>query len=472
MSNFLENYGKSIFVLVLIAILIAFASPLGIKIKEYTLARVDNLKQTSDDLIAGKPKVDPNEPKEVTDIYAILYTDGELDLSSKEIVPEKGREVIKQWGNVTSYYRAWTSSSYNKQVKTIKILDAIKPETCYKMFKGCSNLTTLINFDKLYTSEVENFASMFENCTSLTDISSLKNLNVSNGTDFNDMFKYCESLYDATCLDNWNLKDSATKTDMFETTYGTIKNSININKNEIDAILYSDGELVLSNFKIKPKKEIEQKFYKINPNAYPWSGNAFSEKITTVSILDEIKPSTCKYMFLNCVNLKTLNNFEKFYTSNVLSFNSMFYLCTSLTDISSLKNWNVSNGTDFNNMFKSCTSLTDISSLKNWNVSNGTNFAGMFFNCTSLTDISSLKNWNVSNCTNFASMFENCTSLTDISSLKNWDVSNGKKFSCMFKDCESLYDATCLNNWKISDSAIKDDMFYNIKVTEFPSWYK
>ena len=70
MSNFLEQYGKALFVLVLIAILIAFASPLGLKIKEYTLAKVDNLKQTSDNLIAGKPKVDSNEPKEVTDIYA------------------------------------------------------------------------------------------------------------------------------------------------------------------------------------------------------------------------------------------------------------------------------------------------------------------------------------------------------------------------------------------------------------------
>lgn len=33
MNNFLETYGKAIFTLVIIAILIAFAGPLGIKIK-------------------------------------------------------------------------------------------------------------------------------------------------------------------------------------------------------------------------------------------------------------------------------------------------------------------------------------------------------------------------------------------------------------------------------------------------------
>ena len=215
MSNFLENYGKAIFVLVLIAILIAFASPLGIKIKEYTLARVDNLKQTSDDLIAGKPKVDSSEPKEVTDIYAILYADGELDLSSKEIVPEKGKEVTAKWNKVTNYTSAWASSTYNSKIKTAKILDAIKPKTCDFMFDSCSNLTTLINFDKLYTSEVKEFVQMFGSCTSLTDISALKNWNVSNGTKFTNMFLNCNNLYDATCLNNWNVKDSADKSAMF-----------------------------------------------------------------------------------------------------------------------------------------------------------------------------------------------------------------------------------------------------------------
>ena len=445
MSNFLENYGKAIFVLVLIAILIAFASPLGIKIKEYTLARVDNLKQTSDDLIAGKPKVDSNEPKEVTDIYAILYSDGELDLSSKEIVPEKGREVIRQWEKDTSYLYAWASTTYRKEVKKVKILDSIKPKTCEKMFDGCLNLTTLINFDKLYTSEVNNFSFMFDDCTSLTDISqlqnwdvskgtnfkgmfynctslkdisALKNWNVSNGTDFGSMFINCKSLYDATCLNNWNVKDSARKTNMFKTTYGTIKNTLVFNENEVNGILYSDGELVLSHFKIKPTKEITEQWEKDTSYLYAWASTTYRKEVKKVKILDSIKPKTCEKMFDGCLNLTTLINFDKLYTSEVNNFSFMF---------------------------DDCTSLTDISQLQNWDVSKGTNFKGMFYNCTSLKDISALKNWNVSNGTDFGSMFINC---------------------------KSLYDATCLNNWNVKDSARKTNMFSNTNITTFPSWYK
>ena len=416
MSNFLENYGKALFVLVLIAILIAFASPLGLKIKEYTLARVDNLKQTSDDLIAGKPKVDSNEPKEVTDIYAILYADGELDLSSKEIVPEEGREVTEQWNKVTSYTSAWAYATYNKQVKTIKILDAIKPKTCYMMFDGCSNLTTLINFDKLYPSESNNFSRMFyyctlltdisqlqnwnvsngtefdwmfRDCTSLTDISPLKNWNVSNGTKFYSMFQNCNNLYDATCLNNWNVKDSANKSSMFKTTYGTIKNTLVFNENEVDGILYSDGELVLSHFKVKPTKETLYKYGQVTDYNDAWSNWYTNDhkQVITVKILDDIKPKTCRYMFDGCLNLTTLINFDKLYTSEVNNFNYMFRN-TQISDLSQLKNWNVSNGTDFSDMFSKCSKLTDISPLKNWNISDSATKTDMFAN-TKVTEFPS-----------------------------------------------------------------------------------
>lgn len=45
MNNFLETYGKAIFTLVIIAILIAFAGPLGIKIKNATTKKVCQTEQ-------------------------------------------------------------------------------------------------------------------------------------------------------------------------------------------------------------------------------------------------------------------------------------------------------------------------------------------------------------------------------------------------------------------------------------------
>ena len=131
MSNFLEQYGKALFVLVLIAILIAFASPLGIKIKEYTLARVDNLKQISDDLISGKPRVDPNEPKEAMDyVYACLYNDGELVLSANEINPTK--EILNNYGKSNVYKIKWDNNC--QKVKSVNILTPIKPKSCQNWF--------------------------------------------------------------------------------------------------------------------------------------------------------------------------------------------------------------------------------------------------------------------------------------------------------------------------------------------------
>ena len=57
MSNFMETYGKALFVLVLVAILIAFASPIGVKIKTAVLAQVDKLDSIGNDEIENrKPK--------------------------------------------------------------------------------------------------------------------------------------------------------------------------------------------------------------------------------------------------------------------------------------------------------------------------------------------------------------------------------------------------------------------------------
>ena len=385
MSNFLENYGKSIFVLVLIAILIAFASPLGIKIKEYTLARVDNLKQTSDDLIAGKPKVNPNEPKEVTDIYAILYTDGELDLSSKEIVPKEGKEVTAKWNKVTDYTAAWSSTTYREKIKTAKILDAIKPKTCEKMFYDCYKLKKITNFDKLYTSEVKNFSDMFYLCT--IDINQLKNLNVSNGTNFSEMFKECYDLYDASILNSWKtngtgIKKDAILTDMFKTYDGTIKNPFISNENEIDSVLYTDGELVLSHFKIKPTKEVLGTWaFTHNEWLYKY------QSIESVRILDKIKPTDCSRMFYDCYKLKKITNFDKIDTSEVKNFSDMFYRCT--IDINQLKNWDVSNGTDFSEMFKDCNNLYDASILNSWNVSVSATKTNMFYR----TQVTNFPSW-------------------------------------------------------------------------------
>ena len=92
MSSFLEQYGKAIFVLVLIAILIAFAGPLGIKIKNATTGKVCQTEQIGKDEITvamGKNDdseiggvVRPNEPETALDqVYCIYYDNLEMTIS-------------------------------------------------------------------------------------------------------------------------------------------------------------------------------------------------------------------------------------------------------------------------------------------------------------------------------------------------------------------------------------------------------
>ena len=88
MSSFLEQYGIAIFTLVLIAILIAFAGPLGLKIKEYTLEKAKQTEQIGKDgvTVATGGTVRPTEPAEaVYKVYCIYYDDGEMTISQNEI---------------------------------------------------------------------------------------------------------------------------------------------------------------------------------------------------------------------------------------------------------------------------------------------------------------------------------------------------------------------------------------------------
>lgn len=79
MSKILETYGTALFVLVIMVILISFAGPLGLKIKEYTLDRTNNIHEIGRDVMN-------DENSSMDTIYACLYTDGELILSWVELV--------------------------------------------------------------------------------------------------------------------------------------------------------------------------------------------------------------------------------------------------------------------------------------------------------------------------------------------------------------------------------------------------
>ena len=221
------------------------------------------------------------------------------------------------------------------------------------------------------------------------------------------------------------------------------------------AILYTDGELVISKNQTLLLKKIIKNYGKFEDTNVPWKKE--SEQIENVQILDQVKSNCMKEWFENCINLITLIDFKNLDVSNCTDFSFMFSFCESLENLNGLQNWNVFNGTNFLCMFGNCESLEDLNELQHWNVSNGIYFSSMFAACKSLQDLNGLSNWNVFNSSKFNRMFADCESLQDIKELKKWNLSNGTNFSAMFAFCKSLKEISLPNTLYI----LKEEMFFN-----------
>ena len=187
MHNFLEQYGKAIFVLVLIAILIAFANPLGTKIKTATTEKVNQTTEIADDETYVARTGRPKPPKTAVDqVYCIYYSDGELVISQNQIEPESGRTVKTQ-----GFYNY--PSDCTNQMTTVQFEGAVMPKSCELWFVNCFKLTEIKNIKNLYTNESTSMYDMFLYCKSLKSID-LKNFDTSKVTTMKNMFYGCYNL--------------------------------------------------------------------------------------------------------------------------------------------------------------------------------------------------------------------------------------------------------------------------------------
>ena len=100
------------------------------------------------------------------------------------------------------------------------------------------------------------------------------------------------------------------------------------------------------------------------------------DKITSVNILNEIKPTACSVWFFCCKNLTEIKNIDNLNTSACTEMVCMFYNCESLTSLD-VSNWNTSKCTDMLAMFVDCSSLTSLDA-SNWDTSKCTDMSYMF----------------------------------------------------------------------------------------------
>ena len=163
-----------------------------------------------------------------------------------------------------------------------------------------------------------------------------------------------------------------------------------------------------------------------------WRNKA--EKVKTINILSEIKPTNCFGWFLNFENLTQIKNIENFNTKNVYDMGVMFGSCCSLTSLD-LSHFDTGSVTSMSDMFRDCTSLASLD-LSNFNTSKVESMDGMFKNCSALVSLN-ISGFDTSNVGYMNSMFCGCNALSSID-VTHFDTSKTLSMESMFCDCSSL----------------------------------
>ena len=125
---------------------------------------------------------------ELTSVYAKLYNDGTLILSSTDYT-DTSKILTKDFKEVKNKAASnyWSASDYNTLVTKVSFYDEIVPSTTAYYFNNLTNLTSFENMSNLETSLVTNMQNMFAGCTKLTSID-VSHFNTSNVTNMASMF--------------------------------------------------------------------------------------------------------------------------------------------------------------------------------------------------------------------------------------------------------------------------------------------
>ena len=285
------------------------------------------------------------------------------------------------------YYYQYHSSNYGGWRVIVKdrsktayepILESINGEpitSVYQTFSDCAFLTTAPTIP----NSVTNMESAFAGCTSLTTAPTIP----SGVTNMESTFLFCTSLTDLSSLVIPNSVTNMYRTFCSCTSLTTTPKIQNGITNMESAFLSCTSLTDLSSFVIPNSVT----------NMY-WAFRDCTSLITAPTI-----PSSVTNMFgtfYGCTSLTTVPNIP----NSVTDMGSPFSGCTSLTVAPEISNI----VTNMQSTFYNCTSLTTTPEIS----SSVTNMQGTFYNCTSLTTAPSIP----SSVTKIRQTFDGCTSLT------------------------------------------------------------
>ena len=492
MSNFMETYGKALFVLILIAILIAFASPIGVKIKTAVLAQVDKL-----DSIGNEEIEDRNSKNYKTVDTEKLWTESHTNsyfferVSSDKTSADynkwksnnKGKDSTSavstftiETTSETEYSFDWTVSSesnYDKLTITCNGTTIVNGVSGTK--NGTQKVTLKSGMNTLKaTYSKDSSSASGDDCATIT----LSNIKIS-GCKNKQTGEISNHIYD-----KGKITKEATCTKNGEKTF-TCKNCGNTKIEVINKLghNYDNGKITKATTCTKNgeklftcKKCSNTKTEVINKLGHNYDNGKIT-KAATCSTNGE-KLFTCK----KCGNTKTesinkLNhNFVNgictncgFKTSDMPAVDQIYCIyysyekdrgdgCMIQENELVIAQNEIEPETDKTVVKKGffekpmdCTTDMDTvrfegivkpKSCKNW--------FGNYYDdkCDNLREIKNIQNLDTSECTNMDDMFCGCRSLTSLN-LNHFDTSNVISMDGMFEQCTSLISLE-ISNWNVS----------------------
>lgn len=128
------------------------------------------------------------------DLYAVLYDSGKLVFQKGEDAREAYGNIAQSWAVTPSFSSDCPWANYSSSITSIIFNNPTEGIIALNnYFSGCSNLTEVVNIDRLDTSEVTTMGSMFSECSSLTSLD-LSSFDTSICTNMSGMFSECSSL--------------------------------------------------------------------------------------------------------------------------------------------------------------------------------------------------------------------------------------------------------------------------------------
>ena len=185
------------------------------------------------------------------------------------------------------------------------------------------------------------------------------------------------------------------------------------------------------------------------------------KSIKFISTLITKKSIDMSYMFYKCESLDSLNDISEWISTNVRKLSFIFYGCKSLKKLPDISKWNTSKVTDMNSIFYGCSLLEELPDISKWNTSKVTDMSYMFYECASLKELPDISKWDTINVTDMSYMLYGCASLKELPDISKWNTINVTDMSYMFYGCESLIKLHDFSKWNKSSVKNMSNMLRN-----------